>query len=150
MKSGQIYVLGGSRVSTITPDSKHECSYIMIAELKVNLRPVWSPAATALFDLSQRFGDVVWSVLYTELKTLSLEEGALSLSSTSHTEKKKIQGRDSGEGEGSNSDDPWEEERSWRDPSAHKLREIIIQWLDVRLHWKKLLQVRFLKHQLAL
>ncbi|KAJ3935001.1 MAG: armadillo-type protein [Lentinula lateritia] len=116
------------------------CARWLTAELKVNLRPVWSPAATALFDLSQRFGDVVWSVLYTELKTLSLEEGALSLSSTSHTEKKKIQGRDSGEGEGSNSDDPWEEERSWRDPSAHKLREIIIQWLDVRLHWKKLLQ----------
>ncbi|KAJ3868344.1 armadillo-type protein [Lentinula novae-zelandiae] len=116
------------------------CARWLTAQLKVNLRPVWSPAATALFDLSQRFGDVVWSVLYTELKTLSLEEGALSLSSTSHSEKKKIQGRDSGEGEGSNSDDPWEEERSWRDPSAHKLREIIIQWLDVRLHWKKLLQ----------
>lgn len=27
-----------------------------------------------------------------------------------------------------NDDDPWEEERSWRDPSAHSLRSMVIDW----------------------
>lgn len=27
-----------------------------------------------------------------------------------------------------NHDDPWEEERSWRDPSAHNLRSVVMDW----------------------
>ncbi|KAJ4487801.1 armadillo-type protein [Lentinula aciculospora] len=112
------------------------CARWLTAQLKVNLRPVWSPAATALFDLSQRFGDIAWSVLFTELKMLSVGEG----SSSSHLEQKQIKVRDPKDGAGSNVDDPWEEERSWRDPSAHKLRETVIHWQDVKLHWRKILQ----------
>ncbi|KAJ3744880.1 armadillo-type protein [Lentinula detonsa] len=111
------------------------CARWLLAQLKVNLRPVWSPAATALFELSQRFGDIVWNVLFTELKTLSLEEVISSSSSQKQHQKRELE-----EGESSNLDDPWEEERSWRDPSAHKLREVVIQWLDARLHWQKLAQ----------
>ncbi|KIK59622.1 hypothetical protein GYMLUDRAFT_74500 [Collybiopsis luxurians FD-317 M1] len=108
------------------------CIRWLTAQLKVNLRPVWAPAAKALCELSQRCGDAVWKVLFGELKTLSLDDGV-----SSHLEKKRDQ---KGEDSASNSDDPWEEERSWRDPSAHKLREIVIRWLDVRLHWKEILQ----------
>lgn len=31
-----------------------------------------------------------------------------------------------------NDDDPWEEERSWRDPSAHRLRSVVIDWDNIR------------------
>ncbi|KAJ4499575.1 hypothetical protein C8R41DRAFT_915316 [Lentinula lateritia] len=101
--SACVYTAAGTFTTSAVgfPISVNDCAFLVLgtqrqtpcpfdirwltAQLKVNLRPVWSPAATALFDLSQRFGDVVWSVLFTELKTLSLEEGALSLSSsTSH------------------------------------------------------------------
>ena len=29
-------------------------------------------------------------------------------------------------------DDPWEEERSWRDPSAHNLRSVVLDWDDIQ------------------
>ena len=31
-----------------------------------------------------------------------------------------------------NDDDPWEEERSWRDPSAHSLRSVVIDWVNIQ------------------
>jgi U3 small nucleolar RNA-associated protein 20 len=31
-----------------------------------------------------------------------------------------------------NDDDPWEEERSWRDPSAHSLRSVVIDWDNIQ------------------
>ena len=31
-----------------------------------------------------------------------------------------------------NDDDPWEEERSWRDPSAHSLRSVVIDWDNIK------------------
>jgi U3 small nucleolar RNA-associated protein 20 len=31
--------------------------------------------------------------------------------------------------DGDNLDDPWEEERTWRDPSAHKLRATVAKWV---------------------
>ncbi|KAF8058584.1 armadillo-type protein [Lyophyllum atratum] len=35
-----------------------------------------------------------------------------------------------GEEEKEAEDDPWEEERTWRDPSAHKVRGVVVKWLD--------------------
>jgi U3 small nucleolar RNA-associated protein 20 len=31
---------------------------------------------------------------------------------------------------GDRSDDPWEQERTWRDGAAHKVRSVISKWLD--------------------
>ena len=31
-----------------------------------------------------------------------------------------------------NVDDPWEEERSWRDPSAHNLRSVVTDWDNIQ------------------
>lgn len=31
--------------------------------------------------------------------------------------------------DGDSMDDPWEDERSWRDPSVHKLRGSIAKWI---------------------
>jgi U3 small nucleolar RNA-associated protein 20 len=101
------------------------------AQLKVNLRPLWSPAATALGSLSQRFGDVVWRLLFAELHGVSREQQPPS----SWPEK----GQE--ESEESNDEDPWEEERSWRDPSAHKLRSVVLQWSDSEFAKKQLYKV---------
>ena len=40
----------------------------LTAQLKVNLRPLWSPAASALSSLSSRFGDLVWGLLFQEVQ----------------------------------------------------------------------------------
>jgi len=108
-----------------------ELILFVLAQLKVNLRPLWSPAATALGSLSQHFGDVVWRLLFAELHGISREQQPRS----SWPEK----GQE--ESEESNNEDPWEEERSWRDPSAHKLRSVVIQWSDSEFAKKQFCKV---------
>jgi U3 small nucleolar RNA-associated protein 20 len=92
-----------------------DCVYL--AQLKVNLRPLWSSAIEALASLSQRFGNVVWSLVFTELQTSSVNQDI----DPSRTE--------SGQAEDDIERDHREEERSWRDPSAHKLRSAVVKWL---------------------
>lgn len=89
----------------------------LLAQLKVNLRPVWSPAAEALSSLCGRFGDTLWSIVLTELDNVSdkHEESFYPSWITSDDEGTMTISND------------WEEERSWRDPSAHKLREVIFR-----------------------
>ena len=41
-----------------------------------------------------------------------------------------------------NVDDPWEEERSWRDPSAHSLRSVVIDWDNIK--FSKRMHVSFI------
>lgn len=89
-------------------------------QLKVNLRPLWSPAAEALASLSQRFGDIVWRLMFNELR-----QASLSAERVSHPEWMM-----NNQADNTNAlDDPWEEERCWRDPSAHKLRSVVVKWL---------------------
>lgn len=92
------------------------------AQLKVNLRPLWSPAAAALASLSQRFGDVVWKLMFEEVQkfTSSTRPEVAESGQNSSNENKE------------NDDDPWEEERSWRDPSAHSLRSVVIDWDNIQ------------------
>ena len=85
---------------------------VLSGQLKVNLRPVWSPATGALSLISERFGDLVWRLLFWELRAVSEGRGG------------EFRPEWMGEGDDGMKDD-WEEERSWRDPSAHKLREVV-------------------------
>ncbi|KAF9461849.1 armadillo-type protein [Collybia nuda] len=96
------------------------CARWLIAQLKVNLRPLWSPAAGALSSLSMRFGDVVWGLLFRELQSL---EGGQEWDRTPPW-------MENGQDIEEDANDPWEEERSWRDPTAHKFRSVIIKWVD--------------------
>ncbi|KAJ7756392.1 armadillo-type protein [Mycena maculata] len=105
-----------------------------VAQLKVNLRPLWSPAAGALAQMAQRFGDEVWGLVFQELQVFYSAEPP---------------GDDVGLGEamaddteetGDEEKDPWEEERTWRDPSAHKLRGIVTKWLSARHDVKELVK----------
>lgn len=90
------------------------------AQLKVNLRPLWSPAAGALATLSDKFGSQIWTILLEELKAL--------VSTTSDDRISSGQNRD--ESEADDPSDPWEEEKMWRDPSAHKMRGVMAQWMN--------------------
>lgn len=101
--------------------------------MKVNLKPLWSPAAAALAVLSQRFGDVVWDLIYSEI-----QRGEDSDLVTRHL----ISGGLQSEEVNSNNNDIWEDERSWRDPSAHKLRLALSKWLDPAHRTRELVNVR--------
>lgn len=110
------------------------CSFIwpFTAQLKVNLRPLWSPAAAALAALSQRFGDVVWEIMFSEIQT-----GQDAPLTGLQTRYESVQVAEEG------NDDIWEDERSWRDPSAHKLRVALGKWLDSEYRVKELIKVRY-------
>ncbi|KIP04981.1 hypothetical protein PHLGIDRAFT_170606 [Phlebiopsis gigantea 11061_1 CR5-6] len=90
----------------------------LIAQLKVNLRPLWSPTADALAAVSERFGDVAWGLLFEQLQAVTLNQ--LSEASSPHW---MVLDDD-------DYDKVSEAERSWRDPSAHKLRSNVVK----RLH----------------
>ncbi|KAI0832589.1 hypothetical protein BC628DRAFT_1347439 [Trametes gibbosa] len=95
------------------------CARWLIAQLKVNLKPVWSPAASALSALSGRFGDLVWGLLFRELQDASAATKDAAVAPAWVKEGSEQAG-----------DDVWEDERTWRDPSAHKLRTVLARWLD--------------------
>lgn len=113
----------------------HSHNRFSIAQLKVNLRPLWSPTTTALASLSERFGDVVWRLLFDELKGLYLNVKPNDTTIPSWMD------NDTEDQRNGNANDPWEDERTWRDPSAHKLREIVVKWLDDDHITAKVLQV---------
>ncbi|KAJ7773253.1 armadillo-type protein, partial [Mycena metata] len=131
-------VLRIGRVETVVKDKQKEtdvgpdlCGRWLVAQLKVNLRPLWSPAAGALAQMAQRFGDEIWRLVFQELQTLyssptrsdNMESGLLDAEETGDEDK-----------------DPWEEERTWRDPSAHKLRGVVGKWLTVQHDVKELVK----------
>jgi U3 small nucleolar RNA-associated protein 20 len=105
------------------------------AQLKVNLKPVWSPAAGAISSLADRFGDTVWQLLFHEIK--QLRPGSVGSSHSISTE--EHQGLDNQ----AQLDDIWEEERSWRDPSAHQIREVVAKVIDDKAAQVELLRVCF-------
>lgn len=91
---------------------------VVSAQLKVHLRPVWSPASGALATLASRFPAVVWQLLFSELSVVHSSAGA----DPSWMDKSNI-----GEDE-EDLDSVREDERTWRDPSAHKVRTSLARW----------------------
>ncbi|EIN06636.1 hypothetical protein PUNSTDRAFT_90339 [Punctularia strigosozonata HHB-11173 SS5] len=114
-------VLRMGRLSQVLKDDDKTgaeiCARWLVAQLKVNLRPLWVPAAQALSQLAQRFDDATWKVLFGQLRTVST--GAADETKPAWTRS------DSDE----DPDDVREEEHSWRDPSAFKLRTTLYIWL---------------------
>lgn len=96
----------------------------------MNLRPVWSPAAEALAAIAERFGDKVWELVFEELQNLS--QG-----STLQVDPGWMVDEDEGELDTIN-----EDERTWRDPSAHKFRSQVTLWLRENAARKRLIRVR--------
>ncbi|KAG1762389.1 armadillo-type protein [Suillus occidentalis] len=100
------------------------CVRWLVSQLKVNLRPIWSPASQALSSLAQNFGNVVWNIIFSELQQ---PQGANQIPHWLTATK-----------DNQNDMDPWEEERSWRDPTAHRVRGTAVSWLD-RFHHRKII-----------
>jgi U3 small nucleolar RNA-associated protein 20 len=122
-------VLRIGRVGQVVGDEKSAelCGRWLIAQLKVNLRPLWSPSASALSSLGQRFGELVWRLLFEEVRKVgsgSCDEFAREGGAASPLPQDKQELREH------NEDDPWEEERSWRDPSFHHVRLVVAMWND--------------------
>ncbi|KAF7330551.1 DRIM domain-containing protein [Mycena venus] len=131
-------VLRIGRVEAVVKDKQKEtdvgpdlCGRWLVAQLKVNLRPLWSPAAGALAQMAQRFGDEIWRMVFEELRTL--------YSSSSPSEDVRLEPTDE-ERTGDEDSEPREEERTWRDPSAHKLRSVIGKWLNVQHRTEELVK----------
>ncbi|KAF8901183.1 armadillo-type protein, partial [Gymnopilus junonius] len=125
-------VLRIGRVGQVVGDEKGAdlCARWLISQLKVNLRPLWSPAAAALAALSARFGELVWRLLFDELRKVT-GDGEMGEGAGAGIGGRGQEGERMEEGVDDLLDsDPWEEERTWRDPSAHKLRSIVIIWDD--------------------
>lgn len=89
----------------------------VVAQLKVGLRPVWLPAARVLEKLSEQSGEVVWEVMFGELKAVVSASSANSIPEWM----KDVRHED-------DLDEVRESERSWRDPSAHKVRSALAKW----------------------
>jgi len=97
----------------------------LVAQLKVNLRPLWTPTMKALSELSTRCDPVVWSAVFEDLRRLS-EDRSLELSPEWANESFSDDG-----------DDIQEEERTWQDPSAHKMRVAVSSWTSDRVpRWR--------------
>ena len=102
----------------------------IVAQLKVNLRPIWSPASEALSSLTQRFGDVVWDIVFSELQQPQGAQRTPDWMATTEDDANEM--------------DPWEDERSWRDPSAHRLRGAAANWRDRYYQRKIIISVRLM------
>ncbi|KAJ7931499.1 armadillo-type protein [Mycena leptocephala] len=128
-------VLRIGRVETVVKDKQTEadvgpdlCGRWLVAQLKVNLRPLWSPAAGALAQMAQRFGDEIWRMVFQELQTL--------YSNSPPRDDVQLEQIDDGDED----EEPREEERTWRDPSAYKLRSVVGKWLNAQHGMKELLK----------
>src|SRR6266852_2999310 len=90
----------------------------LVAQLKVGLHPVWLPTAHALETLSERCGEIVWRVMFGELK-------AVIALSTVDSVPDWVKDTCIGAG---NAEEWRESERSWRDTSAHKICNALTRW----------------------
>ncbi|KAG8773851.1 U3 snoRNP protein [Ceratobasidium sp. 428] len=107
----------------------------LVAQLKINLRPLWAPAIQALGTLASANGCAeVWSVVFEELEKVCREPESFTLRALGEeTEDSAMMELDQGENVGA---EParemvveWqEEEKTWRCPSAAAFMKTVIRW----------------------
>ncbi|KZV69813.1 hypothetical protein PENSPDRAFT_753100 [Peniophora sp. CONT] len=116
----------------------------LVAQLKVGLRPAWTPACKALAEVAGNgYGEKVWGVVWGEMrKTTRALEGPSSLFASGEDVEMSDDEEDGeeeemptwtpqyvdGDEEEGVVDDVDESERTWRDPSAHKVRVAVKTW----------------------
>lgn len=105
----------------------------LLVQLKVNLRPLWSAAMSALLTLSERFGDLVWNLVFFDLQRMCESDVELEALTPNWMQNclEEVEG-----------DDIQEVERTWRDPSAHKMRVAVIKWTSEDSSRRDLVRVR--------
>ncbi|KAG8693954.1 U3 snoRNP protein [Ceratobasidium sp. 394] len=103
----------------------------LVAQLKINLRPLWAPAIQALGTLALASGcaEEVWTIVFGELERVCREPGSFALQApeeeaSEHMAMELDQGEDTGVDLGQ-----WqEEERTWRCPSAIMFVKTVARW----------------------
>ncbi|GJJ08423.1 hypothetical protein Clacol_002639 [Clathrus columnatus] len=89
----------------------------LIAQFKVNLRPVWNPTVKVLAELIGQCGEKSWSIIFLQLESVSLgATGGIKPQPESDTQDQVMD----------------ESERSWRDPSASRLSAVIHTCIESR------------------
>ncbi|KAJ6576399.1 armadillo-type protein [Mycena vulgaris] len=82
----------------------------------------------------QRAAHEVWRLVFQELQALysaSPPGGDVEMGPVSFEDEEET---------GDEDKDPWEEERTWRDPSSHKLRGVVSKWLSSQNSMKELVK----------
>ncbi|KAI6043542.1 armadillo-type protein [Pisolithus marmoratus] len=132
---------GAEETQRVGRGGGEECARWLMAQLKVNLRPLWSPAAEALSGLAKRLGEPIWNVIWQEFVNTSSNSSSPNMIGENVSTfippwltAKENQMQDHRDG------DTWEEERSWRDGAAHNTREAVAEWLDEGLERKAIVR----------
>jgi U3 small nucleolar RNA-associated protein 20 len=137
-------VLRIGRVGQVIQDGDESaallCATWLVGQLTVSLRPVWSPAAGAIASLAERFPETVWELVFGELEAVqtSAKQGGPDWCVASGSKTEGVNALVD-EVEEAN-----EQERSWRDPSAYKLRAVVKSWLSDEKCRKNVIEVGFL------
>ncbi|EUC57511.1 U3 snoRNP protein Utp20, partial [Rhizoctonia solani AG-3 Rhs1AP] len=126
VKTGKVISASGE----IEGDDMHKIAIRwLVAQLKVNLRPLWAPAIQTLGTLvsASRCGDEVWDVVYSELERVCRDPDAFELRSPRSQDDQETNDVMEVDAETSRKED-WEEERTWRCPAAIKCVQTVRRW----------------------
>lgn len=116
----------GMRVNN--PPSASVVSLWLLGQLKVNLQSVWAPSSRALKFLVENYEDTVWNNILAEVRKL-VDGAECFLVPTWSGLRKDID------------DEVKESERTWQDPSGHKLRITIARWVTIQHCRNSVIQV---------
>ncbi|KAJ7650292.1 armadillo-type protein [Roridomyces roridus] len=128
-------VLRIGRMETVVKDKQRETDFgpDLCIRWLVNLSPLWSPAAGALAQLAQRFGDEVWTLVFQELQAVYSDAPPAETSEPPDVDM---------EGSSDATQDPSESEYTWKAPSAHHLRKTVSKWLSTHREKEQLVKAQ--------
>ncbi|TDL22984.1 hypothetical protein BD410DRAFT_769374 [Rickenella mellea] len=101
------------------------CVRWLLGQLKVNLRPLWNAAAQSISTFSIASSETVWPLILQEI------QWTCSPAATDVIKAKSSWHPVGDSPSEAVADDPREEERSWRDPSAYKIRVAVKAWTSM-------------------
>ncbi|KAF8706717.1 Down-regulated in metastasis, partial [Rhizoctonia solani] len=116
---------------SIDGDNMHKiATRWLVGQLKINLRPLWSPTIQTLGVLASTggYGEEIWDVVFSELEKVCRDPSAFELRSPKLDEHKEYKDEMEIDEEASQSDEWEEEERTWRCPSAIKFIKTVHRW----------------------
>lgn len=132
----------GNKTAQLTTDGKVPDFEVvapwLVAQLKVNLRPLWGPAITAMGVLLKSHSVKGWELVFGELKKTS--EGAMDLDGLGVVAPPWGEAFEHEEDEG----EPFEVEKSWNDPERRNLSMTVLKFDDLAGQTKRreMMQVR--------
>ncbi|CAE6388887.1 unnamed protein product [Rhizoctonia solani] len=127
VNTGKVIDASGS----VEGDNTHKiAARWLIAQLKINLRPLWAPTVQTLGTLASTggCGEEIWDVVYAELERVCRDPNAFELRSPKLGDDKEQKDEMEVDEETARSDEWEEEERTWRCPAAIKFIKTVHRW----------------------